>query len=121
MPKKLTDQERYFRAIPEAQLQEAQVRWARVHGWNAYWTWKSIHSPKGDPDVRYIRGLELLVVENKREDGTTTPEQEEALALWRTLSAAARGFKLEVWVVRPSSQDAFLDRLALPKYVAEES
>lgn len=74
--------------MTEKQLQERIVRTARRLGWRDAWTWKSIHSPKGWPDLVLAKGLRLLIVELKSETGKVTPEQQTWLDWWRTFAAS---------------------------------
>jgi hypothetical protein len=68
--------------MTEAELQTSLVRCAREQGWWADFAWKSLHSPKGRPDLELGRGLFLCVWELKNETHKATPEQIERLDWW---------------------------------------
>lgn len=104
--------------MTEKQLQASIVHAARALGWRDASTWRSLHSPKGWPDLVLARGLRLLIVELKAEKGRLTPEQETWLEWWRIFGAAvARELRkpratdpretprIEVYVWRPADID----------------
>lgn len=63
----------------ETQLRE-NIRDAAVKlGWLVYFTWNSLHSPKGFPDMVMVRDGELIFAELKSDKGKLTPDQE----LWK--------------------------------------
>ena len=78
----------------ESAFRDAVKRYAEDNGWLAYFTWRSDHSPKGFPDLIFLRGRRIVVAELKIPPRTTTPEQEHWLAAFRLIGA-------EVFVWRP--------------------
>lgn len=89
----------------ERDLQRNVIALLKLRGWRVAFTWSSIHSPKGFPDLVCIRRGEMLAIECKRERGKTTPEQDA----WLADFALVPGVR---WagVLRPSMWlDGFLD------------
>jgi hypothetical protein len=64
----------------ERQFREQIVTLARLRGWAVYWTWTSIHSPAGFPDLVLCRPPRLIFAELKTATATVTPAQQEWLA-----------------------------------------
>ena len=62
--------------MTEKELRQSIVRAAKELGWRVYFSWTSIHSPKGFPDLCMVRGNRLLFAELKTDRGKMTPEQE---------------------------------------------
>ena len=83
MPKKLTDEERYYRKQTERDFQKFVINRALNHGWTYY------HAPdnkpdqygrlqnvvKGFPDIVLVKNEKLVFVELKTETGRVSPEQ----------------------------------------------
>ena len=67
--------------ITEKEFQVTFRRVAQALGWTCWLTWRSLHSPKGEPDLRLVRPPRYLLVELKRFQGKLTPAQAEAAAL----------------------------------------
>ncbi len=116
MPKRLTDEERAWRALSEKDFQRQVLELARLYGWRVAHFHDSRRQVKpgvfvgdkdaaGFPDLVLVRPPELVVLELKRELGKTTSEQDEWLA-----DLAACG--VEVSVVRPSGWDVLRRRLS---------
>ena len=84
-----------LQAITEKQFQRQVVDLAKMLGWKVAWTWNSLHSPKGWPDLVLCRGRRLLHAELKTETGKVTEPQAE----WLMALASLPG---EVYVWRPS-------------------
>jgi hypothetical protein len=97
--------------VTEKELRETLVRAARNFGWRVYFTWSSMHSPAGFPDLCMVKGDRLVFAELKTEKGKVTPEQQawlDALEACR-LGAQERvtqGHAPEVYVWRPADLDA---------------
>lgn len=115
MPRRLTDEERAFRAESEKAFQKRIMDLARMYGWRVAHFHDSRRQvrpgvfvgdadAKGYPDLTLVRPPELIFIEVKAELGKTTPEQEEWLGL-----LAASGF--ETFVVRPSGWGVVEKRL----------
>jgi len=67
----------------------------KSHGWRDYFVWRSVHTPKGFPDVLALKGCYLVVLELKTETGTLSPEQRPWLEAWLAVQAHV------VAVIRP--------------------
>ena len=115
MPKRLTDQERRWREIPEKQHQAEIIKLAELYGWkvvhfsdsrvvNKHGQAFGDRQAAGWPDLFCIRPPEIVVIECKKELGKTTENQDEWLALF-----AACGF--DTYVSRPSNLDEVSARL----------
>lgn len=115
MPKRLTDEERYFRSLSEKQYQSQITQLATTYGWKWVHFGDSRNTNKhgqqfgdknaaGWPDLFLIRPPEIVVIEVKKELGTTTPNQDEWLDLFR-----ASG--IDTYVSRPSSFEEVRARL----------
>ena len=76
--------------VRERDFQRTVVAYARLRGWLVGFTWRSLHSPFGEPDLRLLRAGEpagagtpgrLVWAELKTETGQPTAEQYEWLYL----------------------------------------
>lgn len=65
--------------VTEREFQAQVVKLAQLQGWRCYFSWTSIHSPAGFPDLVLVRGMEALFVELKSDKGKLSPAQEEWL------------------------------------------
>lgn len=104
MAARLTPEQRALRAITERQWQGTVEKLLTAHGWHWYHasdnrpvTAKSgrkyIQNVKaGWPDLFAVKGPRLIAVELKREEGKTSPEQDEWLA-----KLAGAGVATFVW------------------------
>lgn len=101
MPERLID---LF--MSEKDLQAAVVEVARNYGWEVWSTWRSDHSPAGEPDLRLCRPPRYVVAELKKQTGKPTPIQRRALALL----AKCPGIEAYLW--RPSDLDKIYEILA---------
>ena len=87
-------------AMTEKELQASLVRAAKTFGWRVYFTWRSLHSPKGFPDLCMVRGDRLIFAELKTDKGKVTPDQQA----WQD---DLRAFgKCEVHLWRPSDLES---------------
>lgn len=76
-------------------------------GWRVAFTWSSIHSPEGEPDLRMVRvqtgvigvPARLILAELKTETGQPSAEQAE----WLELGSQVPGVETYLW--RPSDWD----------------
>ena len=78
--------------ISEAQFQAQVIQLAKLYGWNCYFTWKSINSPAGFPDICAVKGKRLLFAELKSATGELSPEQ----SFWM-LGLMATGAEAYLW------------------------
>lgn len=86
--------------VTEAQVQAAVRDMAEILGWTVFLTWRSIHSPKGELDLRLIKPPRVLFIECKTEKGKLTLEQKRTYDLLRQCPG------VEVYIIRPSHLDA---------------
>ena len=93
-----------FLAVTEKELQSAVLEFMRWRGWMCYHTFDSRRSAAGFPDLVAVRGSRLLFVEFKKEKEKAKPKQVK----WLDALVEAHD---EVYLVRPSSQDDFLENL----------
>lgn len=82
--------------VSEAAWQRQILDLFQLHGWRCYWTWSSLHSPAGYPDLTLVHPrYGCLWIECKAQRGVVTPAQ----AAWHAdLEAAGQ----RVYVLRPS-------------------
>jgi hypothetical protein len=86
-----TAQERLYKAMSEEQLRAQIIDIAGYGGWRHYHTLRSKGSPAGFPDEVFIRPDGYMVIaELKRENGSTTPAQEEWLTDFTALAVKVR-------------------------------
>jgi Holliday junction resolvase len=90
--------------VRERDFQATIVQAARYAGWNVYWVWSSIHSPKGWVDLFLLKDGKALAYEVKTAQGRIRPEQIECLALLQAAGIPAR-------IVRPADFDEVLAEL----------
>jgi len=67
--------------ITEKQLREQVRDLCKVFGWKFYFTWTSIHSPRGMPDLILCKPPRLIFAELKTEKGQISDKQQEWLDL----------------------------------------
>jgi len=92
--------------VKEKELQSSVLEQLRWMGWLCYHTFDSRRSQPGFPDVVAVKGSRLMFVEFKTEKGKVKYEQTE----WLSWLAFAHD---EVYLVRPSTQDAFMENVAV--------
>ena len=63
-------------SISEAEFREMAIDAAKKLGWRCYFTWASIHSPKGFPDLVLCKPPRLIFAELKSQKGRITPAQQ---------------------------------------------
>ncbi len=83
--------------VTETQLREQIRDLCEVFGWEFYFTWTSIHSPRGMPDLILCRPPRLIFAELKREGKQPSPHQQE----WIDLLTKCGG-NVECYVWTPS-------------------
>lgn len=83
--------------ITEKQLQRQVIDFAKLMGWKHYFTWRSIHSPAGFPDLVLVRPPRILFIELKAGKNKLSPEQKEWLELLRACGLPAFCFYPEDW------------------------
>lgn len=93
--------------ITEKQLREQIRDLCKVLGWKFYFTWTSIHSPRGMPDLILCKPPRLLFAELKTEKGAVSSYQQEWLDLLNEC-----GGNVECYVWRPSDVEAIANILS---------
>lgn len=83
--------------VTEADLREQVRTLCDLYGWKMYFTWTSIHSPQGFPDLVLANPEQKRIVyaELKSEKGKVTEKQREWLDALEACGA-------EVWLWRPA-------------------
>jgi hypothetical protein len=61
--------------ITESQFRGQILHLVKLYGWNRYFTWKSINSPAGFPDLVMVKGKRLIFAELKTLTGVLSAEQ----------------------------------------------
>jgi len=88
--------------MTEKQLAAAIVCALRHAGWLVWFTYRSTHSPPGEPDIRAARPPRYCLIELKTERGILTPHQRIAAEALRRCPG------VEYYEIRPRNLDAFL-------------
>lgn len=81
--------------MTERELRQSLVHAAREFGWKVYFSWTSIHSPAGFPDLCMVRGTRLIFAELKTDKGKVSEPQQEWID-------ALRGTPAECYLWRPT-------------------
>ncbi len=76
-------------AMKESDFQRTVVEWAKMCGWSVWWTWNSLHSPKGWPDLVMARGERLVLAELKVNASLSATQRE---SLWILAGTGAEVF-----------------------------
>lgn len=79
--------------ITERDLREQVRDLCKVLGWRFYFTWTSIHSPRGMPDLIICRPPRVIFAELKTEKGLVSPPQQE----WIDTLSECPGAEVYVW------------------------
>ena len=92
--------------VTEKDLREQVRTLCKLFGWKMYFSWTSIHSPRGFPDLVLANPEQKRVIfaELKSEKGTVTPYQQEWLD-----ELAACGQEVYLW--RPGDIEEILELL----------
>lgn len=90
--------------VTERDLREQVRDLCKLFGWKLYFSWTSIHSPRGFPDLVLTNPEQKRVIyaELKSEKGKLTEYQREWL---ETLEACGQ----EVYLLRPADIDNFVE------------
>ena len=92
-------------AMTEREFAAQVVELALALDWTVFRTWRSDHSPAGEPDLRMCRPPRYIVAELKTQRGKLTPLQEQAFMLL----SQCRGIETYVW--RPSQLEEIAEVL----------
>lgn len=90
--------------ITETQFRQQVIDLAKVFGFKTYFTWTSIHSPKGFPDLVLRKPPRIIFAELKTDKGIVTPAQQE----WHD-DLIACGQEAYIW--RPSDFEKIVEAL----------
>ena len=93
-----------YKAISDKELQSTVLDILRWEGWMTYHTFDSRRSNPGFPDVVAVKASRILFIEFKSEKGKIREEQIE----WLDALSITH---VDVHLVRPSTQDAFLEEV----------
>ncbi len=63
--------------VTEKQLREQVRDLCKVFGWKFYFTWTSIHSPRGMPDLILVKPPRVIFAELKTEKGEVSTYQQD--------------------------------------------
>ena len=91
--------------ISEKDFRKQVIDLLKTFHWRYYFTWNSIHSPAGFPDIVAARLSRLIFAELKSDKGKVTPEQQEWLDLLEGTG------KVEVFVWRPTDFEKIVEEL----------
>ena len=86
--------------VSERQWREQVLVWAGRSGWLAYFTWSSVHSPAGFPDLVLVRPPRLVFAELKAGRGQPTALQRT----WLKRLGQCPGVEAYLW--KPSDEDS---------------
>jgi len=80
--------------VTEADLREQIRTLCQLFGWKMYFSWTSIHSPRGFPDLVLVNPEQkrIIYAELKSEKGKLTEKQQEWL-----IALAACGQEVHLW------------------------
>jgi len=96
----------YRIVVTEADLREQVRDLCNLFGWKMYFSWTSIHSPRGFPDLvlAHPSKKHVIFTELKSEKGKVTEEQQEWLDILRQCGQ-------EVYVWRPGDFEQIVEIL----------
>ncbi len=94
-------------AETEAELREQIRDLCKLFGWKFYFTWTSIHSPRGMPDLILCRPPRLIFAELKTNKRKSKLAPAQARWLWELRKTPG----LEVYVWRPRHFDKIVEIL----------
>jgi hypothetical protein len=93
--------------VTEKSFLSAVIDLCKVYGYEYYHTWKSIHSPKGFPDLVMVNPSKkkLVIAELKTDNGKITKFQEDWIQWLKDC-----GVEAQVW--RPKDWDKIVEILS---------
>lgn len=86
--------------VSEKAFRQEVVTAAKAAGWMCYFTWTSVHSPAGFPDLVLVKPPLMLLVELKTEKGKVTKSQRQ----WLEALAQVTEVVSAVWRPRDLAQ-----------------
>jgi hypothetical protein len=93
--------------MTEAEFRGQVVQLARTLGWRTYFTWSSIHSPRGLPDLVLCKPPRLVFAELKTDKKTS--KVSEAQQEWLDDLNLCTGVEAYLW--RPENWDELVEIL----------
>lgn len=102
-------------AMSEKDWQHQVITFAQHRGWLVYWTWNSVHSPAGYPDLTMVRAMpngdrRVVFAELKKVGKDPTENQRQWLAALELVSELCEG-RIEVHLWRPTDWNEVKERL----------
>jgi len=91
--------------VSERDWREQVLVWAGRSGWLVYFTWSSLHSPAGFPDLVLCRPPRLIIAELKSARGKPSQRQQ----VWLTRLKRCPGVESYLW--RPEDETRVQDLL----------
>ena len=79
--------------VLESQFQNSVREAAEAYGWKVMLTYRSKHSPRGEPDLRLVKPPRVIFAELKIEDAPVTPDQGYVIQLL----SECPGVEVYVW------------------------
>ena len=83
--------------ITEKQFRQTVIDLAKLNGWDYYFTWRSIHSPYGYPDLTIIKPPRLIFAELKIGKAKLTPFQEKWIQYFKDCGVEAYVWRDNMW------------------------
>lgn len=103
-------------AISEAAFQNTVRELAELCGWKVLTTWKSIHSPKGTPDLWLIRPPQFIAAELKTtlpaNQGPMSPKGQPTIEQAEVLELLSECPGVEPYLWRPEDWDEIVEVLS---------
>jgi len=96
--------------VTEKHFRQQIIDLARLYGWKCYFSWTSIHSPRGFPDLCLCKPPRLVFAELKTMAKTSQPSPEQI----ECLNVLADTPQCEVFLWRPSDWDVIQEVLSQP-------
>ncbi len=109
--KTLTAAEILDNAVTEKTFRQQVIGFAKLYGWKCYFSWTSIHSPRGYPDLCLCKPPRLVFAELKTMKKTSRPSPEQIE--WLDLLSATPHCEVFLW--RPDCWEVIQTVLASPE------
>lgn len=91
--------------ITETEFRQQIIDLAKLFKWKVYFSWTSIHSPRGWPDLSLCKPPRLVFAELKTLKGVATPEQMD----WLAKLSGVPGTEVFLW--RPNDWESIQEVL----------
>ena len=83
--------------ITEKQFRQQIINLCKVLGYDVYFTWRSIHSPSGYPDLSIVKPPRLIFAELKIGKAKLTPFQEKWIQYFKDCGVEAYVWRDYMW------------------------